>query len=476
MAVGIASPGVAGVNTVEALVKEAVSHDLPKKRILPQSATAKKIIINISGHNFVSTVGTLLKYPESRLGKLVQKEPSRANYFFESDAEIFREVLNFYISDELHCPKNVCYSNFLLHLEFWEIDTEAVSNCCFQDMSEEKELDRQFEYFNKKLKPKIKNADGDYPKSYYVWCFLTDPFGKDTKFKAGAKVYALCYFLLTIISGLTMAIYSVPSLWSETGGLTRNDSAQLFSLDMSCEEYLAQWIKGAPKSATNFGYVTFIFAAEIWLRFLTCPNKKQFWKTIHGVDMIISIIEFVCFALTAPVVMIILTDLDRYPESDQLCVSSMVASVIRIAIGQARYFRLFSYAYVYSGLKILLITLYRSWKEILLLVVLLAMSVLIFGPLVYFSILNTVGQGLPLNSIPSAYWFVLVTMTTVGYGDMYPTTVPGYLATVVVMIMGLTITALPIAIVGGNFAVVYEHNKKRERAESDRKQRDKLSP
>lgn len=54
-------------------------------------------------------------------------------------------------------------------------------------------------------------------------------------------------------------------------------------------------------------------------------------------------------------------------------------------------------------------------------------------------------------------------MTTVGYGDMYPTTIPGYLATVIVMIIGITITALPIAIVGGNFATVYEYNQKRER-------------
>ena len=54
-------------------------------------------------------------------------------------------------------------------------------------------------------------------------------------------------------------------------------------------------------------------------------------------------------------------------------------------------------------------------------------------------------------------------MTTVGYGDIYPATLPGYLITVIVMIAGLTITALPIAIVGGNFSVVYEYNQKREK-------------
>ena len=52
-------------------------------------------------------------------------------------------------------------------------------------------------------------------------------------------------------------------------------------------------------------------------------------------------------------------------------------------------------------------------------------------------------------------------MTTVGYGDLYPTTSPGYAITVVVMVFGLILTALPVAIIGGNFAVVYEYNVKR---------------
>ena len=54
----------------------------------------------------------------------------------------------------------------------------------------------------------------------------------------------------------------------------------------------------------------------------------------------------------------------------------------------------------------------------------------------------------------------MVTMTTVGYGDMTPTTIPGYFAAIIVMILGLVITALPIVVIGGNFAVVHEYNHK----------------
>ena len=59
------------------------------------------------------------------------------------------------------------------------------------------------------------------------------------------------------------------------------------------------------------------------------------------------------------------------------------------------------------------------------------------------------------------YWWVVVTMTTVGYGDYYPKNGVGYIAAAGVMMLGLMITALPIAIIGTNFSIYYDYNKKR---------------
>lgn len=61
----------------------------------------------------------------------------------------------------------------------------------------------------------------------------------------------------------------------------------------------------------------------------------------------------------------------------------------------------------------------------------------------------------------AAYWWVVVTMTTVGYGDFYPTNALGYVAATMVMIFGLILTALPVAIIGGNFTVYYEYSQRR---------------
>ena len=62
----------------------------------------------------------------------------------------------------------------------------------------------------------------------------------------------------------------------------------------------------------------------------------------------------------------------------------------------------------------------------------------------------------PFESIPAACWWCIVTMTTVGYGDMYPTGWIGKLLGCVVMMFGILVIALPITVIGSNFAVVYK--------------------
>lgn len=56
-----------------------------------------------------------------------------------------------------------------------------------------------------------------------------------------------------------------------------------------------------------------------------------------------------------------------------------------------------------------------------------------------------------------------MTMTTVGYGDFYPTNVFSYISSTFIMGVGLMVTALPIAIIGGNFAIYHEFNEERQR-------------
>ena len=57
----------------------------------------------------------------------------------------------------------------------------------------------------------------------------------------------------------------------------------------------------------------------------------------------------------------------------------------------------------------------------------------------------------PFQSIPQSFWWCIVTLTTVGYGDAYPITYAGQLVGTITMLLGLIMLALPLSIIGTNF-------------------------
>ena len=68
---------------------------------------------------------------------------------------------------------------------------------------------------------------------------------------------------------------------------------------------------------------------------------------------------------------------------------------------------------------------------------------------------ETVYEQSPYDSIPTSFWWCLVTMTTVGYGDVVPTQPLGKILAAIVMIFGIVVIALPITVIGSNFSSIY---------------------
>jgi hypothetical protein len=68
---------------------------------------------------------------------------------------------------------------------------------------------------------------------------------------------------------------------------------------------------------------------------------------------------------------------------------------------------------------------------------------------------ETVYEQSPYDSIPTSFWWCLVTMTTVGYGDVVPTQPLGKILAAIVMIFGILVIALPITVIGSNFSSIY---------------------
>jgi len=73
----------------------------------------------------------------------------------------------------------------------------------------------------------------------------------------------------------------------------------------------------------------------------------------------------------------------------------------------------------------------------------------------------------PFESIPHSFWWSLVTATTVGYGDMYPTTDLGKVTAGVAAVWSLCVMALPVGVIGANFQRVWEEYDQEKRTERE---------
>ena len=67
------------------------------------------------------------------------------------------------------------------------------------------------------------------------------------------------------------------------------------------------------------------------------------------------------------------------------------------------------------------------------------------------------------SSIPATMWWAIATLTTVGYGDMYPITVLGRLFASVIAVLGIGMFALPTGILGAAFVEEIERSKNEAR-------------
>lgn len=126
-----------------------------------------------------------------------------------------------------------------------------------------------------------------------------------------------------------------------------------------------------------------------------------------------------------------------------------------------RIFRLFRLLKMHRHVEALnsLETVVRSKREELFVILTMIMTMLVFAASLMY-VVETEAQPDKFPSIPSAMWWAVATLTTVGYGDVYPITPLGKMLGAVIAFLGVGIFALPTGILASGFAE--EVRKKRE--------------
>lgn len=193
------------------------------------------------------------------------------------------------------------------------------------------------------------------------------------------------------------------------------------------------------------------FTFEILVRFIASPNKCEFVKAS------VNIIDYI--ATLSFYIDLILQKFASHLENADIL---EFFSIIRIM-------RLFKLTRHSSGLKILMQTFRASAKELTLLVFFLVLGIVIFASLVYYAERIQANPHNDFNSIPLGLWWALVTMTTVGYGDMAPKTYVGMFVGALCALAGVLTIALPVPVIVSNFAMYYSHTQARAKLPKKRR-------
>lgn len=124
-----------------------------------------------------------------------------------------------------------------------------------------------------------------------------------------------------------------------------------------------------------------------------------------------------------------------------------------------RIFRIFKlFTFINEG-NLLLRSLWISAPKILIFFFFVLILVTSMGTVMYMIEGNVPGSG--FDNIPNSIYWAIVTMTTVGYGDITPVTAIGRFISAVIMLIGYTIIAVPTGIVSAT--MVSEHKKLEKR-------------
>ncbi|XP_009002476.1 voltage-gated potassium channel KCNC2 isoform X3 [Callithrix jacchus] len=379
-------------------------------------------------------------------------------FFFDRHPGVFAYVLNYYRTGKLHCPADVCGPLFEEELAFWGIDETDVEPCCWMTYRQHRDAEEALDIFetpdliggdpgdDEDLAAKrlgIEDAAGlggpDGKSGRWrrlqprMWALFEDPYSSRA---ARFIAFASLFFILVSITTFCLETH-------EAFNIVKNKTEPVIN---GTSVVLQYEIETDPALTYVEGVCVVWFTFEFLVRIVFSPNKLEFIKNL------LNIIDFV--AILPFYLEVGLSGLSSKAAKDVLGFLRVVRFV--------RILRIFKLTRHFVGLRVLGHTLRASTNEFLLLIIFLALGVLIFATMIYYA--ERVGaqpndpsasEHTQFKNIPIGFWWAVVTMTTLGYGDMYPQTWSGMLVGALCALAGVLTIAMPVPVIVNNFGMYY---------------------
>ncbi|XP_067855549.1 voltage-gated potassium channel KCNC2-like isoform X2 [Heptranchias perlo] len=428
----------------------------------------ERIVLNIGGTRHETYRNTLKTLPGTRLALLAESDgqsipdcgPKVNQYFFDRHPGVFAYVLNYYRTGKLHCPADVCGPLFEEELAFWGIDETDVEPCCWMTYRQHRDAEEALDIFETpdllSREPQDGEDEADLSKRLGIedcspggtgntsrwkrwqprmWALFEDPYSS-----RAARFIAFASLLFIVVSITTFCLETHEAfnkIVNKTEHVKTGNSSELM-------QHLE--IETDPALTYIEGVCVVWFTIEFLVRIMFCPDKLEFIKNL------LNIIDFV--AILPFYLEVGLRGLSSKAAKDALGFLRVVRFV--------RILRIFKLTRHFVGLRVLGHTLRASTNEFLLLIIFLALGVLIFATMIYYAERIGANPSDPtathhtkFKNIPIGFWWAVVTMTTLGYGDMYPTTWSGMLVGALCALAGVLTIAMPVPVIVNNFGMYY---------------------
>ncbi|XP_041712994.2 potassium voltage-gated channel subfamily D member 1 [Coregonus clupeaformis] len=403
---------------------------MPKPPVDKTSRSDEILFVNVSGLRFQTWKNTLDRYPDTLLGSSEKEffyNEETQEYFFDRDPEMFRHILNFFRTGKLHYPRHECIQAFEEELAFYGIIPEIIGDCCMEEYRDRKKENQE----RLAEDTEAENA-GDAP-------LPPDATLRDKLWRAfenpHTSTMALVFYYVTgffiAVSVIANVVETVPCRPLK-GSVKDLPCGEKFSVAFSCLDTAC----------------VLIFSCEYLMRLYAAPSRCDFARSVMSVIDVVAILPFYIGLVM--------------PENEEVSGAFVTLRVFRV-------FRIFKFSRHSQGLRILGCTLQACASELGFLLFSLTMAVIIFATVMFYAEKGT--KGTTFSSIPASFWYTIVTMTTLGYGDMVPDSIAGKIFGSICSLSGVLVIALPVPVIVSNFARIYHQNQRADKMRAQQKVR-----